>query len=190
MADATHGTDVASSSATLFERNSGEGPMGNSNNAPERGQIERPAGASWRTTIAVAIGALAGCSTTASNTTGTATSARADDCFFASTLSDWRPLDNENLILFTIGHEPYHVQLNRPAFGLDYSAVIGVYDRDGRICPYGGDSIIVDGSFSDRVTIRSLRELDDSQLQALYVAHGIEPPTVISAEPVDSEDGV
>jgi hypothetical protein len=133
---------------------------------------------------------LAGCTTTASNTVGTAASASADDCFFASTLSDWRPLDNENLILFTIGHAPYHVRLNRPAFGLDYSAVIGVYDRDGRICPYGGDAIIVDGSFSERVMIRSIRELDDSQLQALYVAHGIEPPTVISAEPVESGDGV
>jgi hypothetical protein len=115
-------------------------------------------------------------------------SARAtfDDCFFASTLRDWRPLDNSNLILFANGRRPYHVELMRPASGLSFNVAIGVYDRDGRVCPYGGDSIIVDGGFMpERIAIRSMRQLTDEELDSLYVQFGIRPPAVVESLPAE-----
>jgi hypothetical protein len=108
-----------------------------------------------------------------------------NDCFFASTLHDWRPLDDENLILFAGGRRPYHVELIRPAVGLSYDVMIGVYDRDGRICPYGGDAIVIDGVIPERILIRSVRRLTPEQLDEVYVQFGIRAPAVIEAEEVD-----
>lgn len=116
----------------------------------------------------------------------------AEDCMFARSLRDWRPLDNENLILFGSGRVPYHVELVRPAFGLTFDVMIGVYDRDGRICPFGGDAIIVDGPMPERITIRSMERLDEDELDALYVRFGIQPPPVGEEEfeeiPVETDE--
>ena len=112
-----------------------------------------------------------------------------DDCFFAGTLRDWRPLDNSNLILFASGRRPYHVELMRPAAGLSFNVSIGVYDRDGRVCPYGGDAIIVDGGFMpERIAIRSMRQLTDEELDAVYIQFGIRPPAVVESVPVELEE--
>jgi hypothetical protein len=123
------------------------------------------------------------------STSGPSTVARpaGNDCMFASTLRDWRPLDNENLILFANGRRPYHVELFMPAFSLTYEVMIGVYDRDGRICPYGGDAIVIDGVLPERIPIRSIRRLTDTELDALYVEFGVEPPEVFEATAVEPE---
>jgi hypothetical protein len=131
-------------------------------------------------------GALCACAQTPA-TSGAEGSSTYDDCFFASALHDWRPLDDENLILFASGRRPYHVELVRPAMGLSFAVTIGVYDRDGRICSFGGDAIIVDGVIPDRITIRSIRRLTDAQLDELYVQFGIRAPVVIETEEVDLE---
>lgn len=130
--------------------------------------------------VAATAALLAACATT---TTDERARARSDDCMFAVSLRDWRPLDNENLILFQSGRRAFHVELFRPAIGLTRDIMIGVYDRDGRICT--GDAIIVDGVMPDRIPIRSMRRLSEGQLDALYVEFGITPPPVISTESVD-----
>lgn len=135
--------------------------------------------------IVVVIGSLSGCA-------GTAVSSGAarptyDDCLFASTLHDWRPLDDRNLILFANGRRPYHVELVRPATGLSFDVMIGIYDRDGRICPYGGDAIVIDDVVPERIAIRSMRRLTDEQLDDVYVEFGIHAPAVIDAEEVELE---
>jgi hypothetical protein len=133
-----------------------------------------------------AFGLLGAC---ASAPTGEATArpTSSDDCFFASTLRDWRPLDNENLILFAIGRRPYHVELTRPAIGLSHDVMIGVYDRDGRICPYGGDAIVVDNGIPDRIPIRSMRLLTDEELDEVYVQFGVRGPAIIAVEEPEAE---
>ena len=108
-----------------------------------------------------------------------------NDCFFARTLRDWRPLDNEHLILFANGRKPYLVELAVPAFGLSFEFKIGVYDRDGRICPYGGDSIILEGLVHDRIPIRSIRRLSDSEFDEVLVEYGVKPPVVVDEESVE-----
>jgi hypothetical protein len=111
-----------------------------------------------------------------------------DDCFFARTLSDWRPLDDTHLILFASGRRPYLVELVQPATGMSFDFAIGVYDRDGRVCPYGGDSIIVDNGIGpERVTIQSMRRLSDEDLEAVYVEFGVRPPVVVESVPVELE---
>lgn len=128
---------------------------------------------------------LSSCATTSDRERTAVASDR--DCMFARTLSDWRPLDNRNLILFGNGRRPYHVELVRPAMNLSSNIQIGVYDRDGLICPYGGDAIIVDGALPDRISIRSMRELTDDELQGVYERFGIRTPVVVEAEAVELE---
>jgi hypothetical protein len=108
-----------------------------------------------------------------------------NDCMFARSLRDWRPLDDEHLLLFGPGHTAYLVQLVRPAMGLSFNISIGVYDRDGNICPYGGDSIVIDGPIPERISIQSMQRLDDAELDEVYVRFGIRPPVVVKSEPVD-----
>jgi hypothetical protein len=109
-----------------------------------------------------------------------------NDCIFARTLSDWRPLDNRNLILFGNGRRPYLVELVQPVPDLNFDVAIGVYDRDGSICPFGGDAIIVrGGGIPQSVSIRSMRRLTDEELDAVYVQFGIRPPEVVDVTPVE-----
>lgn len=112
-----------------------------------------------------------------------------NDCIFGRMLTDWRPLDKQNLILFAGGHQAYHVVLAIPAMQLDFSDAIGVYDRDGRICPYGGDSIIIRGAMPERISIRSIKRLTDAELDELYAQFGISTPKIIEETPLAPEDG-
>lgn len=110
-----------------------------------------------------------------------------NDCFFARSVSDWRPLDNRNLIVFTSRRNPYHVQLSAPTTRLRSQDTIGFMDRDGRICPYGGDAIVINGIMPDRITIASIRRLDEGTLEEVYLQFGIRRPEIIETpgEPVE-----
>jgi hypothetical protein len=124
--------------------------------------------------------------------TGQATRKEAEpvhnDCMFARLLRDWRPLDDEHLLLFGPGHTAYLVQLVRPAFDLSFNDFIGVYDRDGSICPFGGDAVVIRGPMPERISIRSMQRLDDAQLDEVYVRFGIRPPRVVTEEPAEAGD--
>jgi hypothetical protein len=108
-----------------------------------------------------------------------------NDCFFARTLQDWRPLDDSNLILFAAGRRPYHVELVRPAMSLSFNDAIRIYDRDGNICPYGGDAIITDDFMPERIAIRSMRRLTDDELLEVYARFGVSAPPVVETEAVE-----
>lgn len=112
----------------------------------------------------------------------------ANDCFFAVSLSDWRPLDDENIILFAGRRNPYHAQLSRAAFGLSRGLEIGVYDRDGRVCPYGGDAIVIRGIMPDTIRISSMRRIDAEELEQLYIEYGIRDPANVTVTPVEIVD--
>lgn len=140
----------------------------------------------WFTTLTAL--QLAACAGTPAGDDGVGRG-RATDCIFGRTITDWTPLDNENLILFAGRRRPYHVQLTRAAFGLARDFVIGVYDRDGRVCPFGGDAIIVrGGGIDERITISSIRRLTEEQLQQVYVDFGIEEPVIVETTPIELEE--
>jgi hypothetical protein len=141
-----------------------------------------------RTALVAAVVGVAGCATSEPQSGNTTSTQTYNDCIFGRMLTDWRPLDRQNLILFAGGHQAYHVVLFAPAPELDYSVMIGVYDRDGRICPYGGDAIIVDGPIPNRIPIRSIRRLTDAELDELYVQFGISPPKIIKETAIPPEN--
>jgi len=111
-----------------------------------------------------------------------------DDCFFANAMTDWRPLDSMNLVVFTGRRQPYHVQLSMRSMSLRYEDTIAFTDRDGRICAHGGDSIVINGDMPDRISIASVRRLNETQLEDLYRSYGIRGPAVIEAPAPPVED--
>ncbi len=67
--------------------------------------------------------------------------------------------------------------------------MISFYDRDGRLCPYGGDAVIIDGAFPERVPIRGITRLSESDLEVLYADFGISRPAIVNGvEGVELEE--
>jgi len=87
---------------------------------------------------------------------------------------DFEVLDERNLIIQGPGDTAYHVVLTLPANDIETELMIGVLDNDGdgRICPFGGDSIIVEGVLTQRVPIRSVERIDETDVEALQVQFG------------------
>lgn len=128
--------------------------------------------------------ALGACASTGG---GEGTFASANDCFFTRSISDWRPLDNRNLIVFTGRRSPYHVQLSTPTPRLRFQDAIAFTDRDGRICPYGGDAIVINGMMPDRITIASIRRLSEGELEDVYLQFGVRRPEIIETPEVTGQ---
>jgi hypothetical protein len=137
-------------------------------------------------TVALALGASAvNAAADSNNRTGFMTG---NDCFFARSITDWRPLDNRNLVVFTGIRRPYHVQLSMPANELRFQDSIAFTDRDGRICSHGGDSVVVNGAIPERISIAAIRRLTEGQLEELYLSFGVKRPTVIETPETPSAE--
>jgi Family of unknown function (DUF6491) len=139
--------------------------------------------------------ALAGCATNPS-AGGGATADRgspvASDCIFSSGVRDYATLDDRNLILYGPGRRAYHVVLAMPSFDLEHEYQIGILDRDGRICPFGGDAIIVQGAIPERIPIRSIEAISNDEVMALKVRFGKEeaaPEDLVTVTDIDPDDG-
>jgi len=134
--------------------------------------------------LATIIG-LAGCASGSADGRSTIRESRSSppsDCILGGNVRDFTALDNRNLILYGPGNRPYHVVLATAAIDLEREFSIGVYDGDAglggvdRICPYGGDSIIIDGPITERILIRSIEQIDDIGVEALKVRFGKAEP--------------
>lgn len=128
--------------------------------------------ASARHRAAAALGAalLLLATTAPAQETPPAEGANRNACVFFRTLYDWKPINNSNLIVWAPNRRsPYHLQLTRPCHGLRTAQTLGFSSRDGQLCPYGGDSILLDNGSGrpDRCTIDSITRLDEGALQAL-----------------------
>ena len=91
-------------------------------------------------------------------------------CTWFSSIDDWHRLDDRNLIVWASRHEAYHVQLTMPLFDLGSAPSIGFVDhnRDGRLCGFGMDEIVVPRSpVFNSSTIASMTRLDDAGVAAL-----------------------
>jgi len=123
--------------------------------------------------VVLAAASIAGC---ASSDTGpterVAGTSAGSDCITNRGIRDFETLDDQNLVLFGPGNRPYHVTLVTRAINLRSEFTLGIFDRDGRICPFGGDAIIIEGPLTERIPIRSIRALDDDGLEALRVEFG------------------
>jgi hypothetical protein len=105
-------------------------------------------------------------------------SAPPPNCFQNRHLRGFEALDQRNLIVDGPGRTSYHIVLDAPSIGLLSESAIGVFDDgDGRICPYGRDSVIINGALRENISIRSIETIDDSQVEALKVEFGVLEPT-------------
>ncbi len=71
------------------------------------------------------------------------------------------------------------MELSRRSTRLRFQETIAFSDRDGRICPYGGDAIVLSGMMPEQITISSIRRLDEGQLEDVYRQFGIRLPEII-----------
>jgi hypothetical protein len=103
------------------------------------------------------------------------------DCVLIRTISDYDALDGNDLVIYGPADTAYHVVLASPSNQIEGELAIGVQDDgDGRLCPYGIDSIIVEGPLLEEIRIRSIESIDKSELEALLVEFGeIEPAGVV-----------
>lgn len=93
-----------------------------------------------------------------------------NQCIFFRTLYDWKPLNRYNLIVWAPSRKhPYHLQLDRPCHNLRFAHTIGFTSNDGRLCGFGGDSVLVGhgGGLPDRCSIGSITKLDEDGLERL-----------------------
>ncbi|MET0987982.1 MAG: DUF6491 family protein [Steroidobacteraceae bacterium] len=97
-------------------------------------------------------------------------------CTWFNSIDDWRRLDDRNLIVWASPREAYHVELTMPLIDLDTASSIGFIDhnRDGRLCGFGMDEIVVPRSpVFNTATIAAMTRLDDAGMQALAQKYNI-----------------
>lgn len=95
-------------------------------------------------------------------------------CIFSDDIRSWRRLDDRNIIVYARARQPYLVELFRPVPGLSYEFRVGFYDRDGRLCPFGGDALIVNGIQTEAYQIVGITRLSPERLQELLTEYGLD----------------
>lgn len=70
----------------------------------------------------------------------------AGECVFVRTLSNWRAIDRESLVIYAPSrNHPYKVDLLFPCHGLRFAETIAFTSRDQQLCDFRSEAIIVDG---------------------------------------------
>lgn len=111
---------------------------------------------------------LGGCAATGDDLDGASIPSGGNDCFWARSIHDWRALNDKSLIVWSPSrHCPYRVDVVGHCSGLRFANDIGFQDRDGRICAFGGDAIVIPGPAGGRCTIASVKRIDPEELDRL-----------------------
>jgi len=97
----------------------------------------------------------------------------ANDCIFARSVRDYTPLDRSHLILRGPSRKrAYLVTVTGAATSLRTDWRIAFRTRDTRLCPRGGDAILVDDPVQRELRIASIREITDRDVDTLMVHFG------------------
>ncbi len=140
-----------------------------------------------RWTIALAAAVVAGCAAPGTTREERVTAREETDCIFVRSITDWRALDDRNLIVYAGRNRPYHVELARSCFGIEFETVIAFYDRsaDERICGFGMDRVIVDRTMPEACGIVAVDELTEDQAEELVLRFERSAPAVSASPPND-----
>ena len=103
------------------------------------------------------------------------------DCIWIRTIRDYTPLSRDSLLIHASGKRSYFVRLLTPQFGLKSSFQLATRSRDDRLCPYGGDSIVLGRYSGDEARIHSISRLTRDQVELLLIRYG-------KKEPGDTQD--
>lgn len=98
------------------------------------------------------------------------------DCILIRTIRDYRLLDDRNLLIYGPGDRAYYVTLFRPSFELRSSFQMGFSSRDDRLCPFGGDAIVVGSIRREEIAIQSISRVTEEQEEQLLVRYGKKEP--------------
>lgn len=112
----------------------------------------------------------------ADNSKSTPATGDGNACTWISSIDDWRRLDDRNLIVWVSRTEVYHVELTMPLLDLGTASSIGFVDhnRDGRLCGFGMDEVVVPNSpVFGSATIANMNRLDPAALDALEAQYKI-----------------
>jgi hypothetical protein len=126
-------------------------------------------GSATAAAVAGFVVATTGCATGSAATSKAAATHSDSECVFTSALDDYQPLDNERLILWAPGHkQPYLLTLTFPSSDLKWGIQVGFEDRDrnGMICGWGMDSVVIPGGMPNRITIGSMTKITPDQAKA------------------------
>lgn len=95
------------------------------------------------------------------------------DCVFG-TVRDFSVLDDEAMLLYTTArNRAYYVEVTGVCPGLRSAFQIGFEDRDGRLCGFGADAVIIaGGAFSDRCPISRIHKLEDGEINMVLEHYG------------------
>lgn len=113
--------------------------------------------------------AISGCTTRSAAADKPAAKRNDSECVFSSSVNDYQPLDNERLIVWAPGRkQPYLLTLSFPSSDLKWGMQLGFEDRDrnGSICGYGFDSVIIPNGMPDRITIGSMTKITPQEAKA------------------------
>ena len=101
---------------------------------------------------------------------------RGSDCILISTVRDYTPLDDSNLLIWGPAKRAYLVTLVRSTFELRSSFRLAFSSRDDQLCPYGGDGIVVGSLGRETVGIRAISRLSEEQADQLLIRYGRKEP--------------
>jgi hypothetical protein len=111
---------------------------------------------------------------------------RGSDCILIRTIRDYRLLDDRNLLIYGPAKRAYFVTLFRPSFELRSSFQMRFSSRDDRLCPYGGDGIVVGTLHPEEIGIQSISRVSEEQEEQLLIRYGKKEPSEHQApEPED-----
>jgi hypothetical protein len=136
-------------------------------------------------TVATLLLTFGGCASTPDDAARIPSSG--NDCFWAGSIHDWRAVSEQSIVVWSPSKRcPYLVQFPMRCVGIRFAEEIGFADRDGRICPYGGDAVIVPGPRDERCTIASIRKLNPEELAA-YIGQEAVPEDSDATVPCPSK---
>jgi hypothetical protein len=101
---------------------------------------------------------------------------RGSDCILIRTIRDYRELDDRNLLIYGPADRAYYVTLFRPSFELRSSFQMGFSSRDGQLCPFGGDAVVVGSMHREEIGIESITRVTEEQEEQLLVRYGKKEP--------------
>lgn len=95
------------------------------------------------------------------------------DCVFGN-VRDFSVLDDEALLLYTSArNRAYYVEVSGVCPGLRSAFQLGFEDRDGRLCGFGLDALIIaGGAFSERCPIARIHKLEDGDITRVLEHYG------------------
>ena len=107
-------------------------------------------------------------------------------CFNSRDIDDYMVLDRSNLIVYgRHSSRAYHIEISPPTSSIRGSDMISFVSWSGRICGFAGDDLVIPNSiYSERYSIISVKQLDETAQYNLLVRFGKAEP-IIEVKPED-----